>query len=91
MTDSAPPTGGGGRPRRRRSHHEVAAALALLVHLPRVGLRSVRAALPRDAPTALVLSAGVAKGAWEAGVAGAPLRGDLPVPDQPHRLGLTCL
>jgi predicted acylesterase/phospholipase RssA len=74
---------GGGRPRRRRAHHGVAAALALLVHLPRAGLRSVRAALPRDAPTALVLSGGGAKGAWEAGVAGAPRRGDLPVPD--HR------
>ena len=71
--------GAGGRPRRDRSQHRVAAALALLVLIsPAQALaRCEPSALPRDAPTALVLSGGGAKGAWEAGVASALLRGGL--------------
>src|SRR5262245_9582131 len=57
----------------------VGAALALLVLISPV--RAVAqcgpSALSRDAPTALILSGGGAKGAWEAGVTSALLRGGL--------------
>jgi len=57
----------------------VAAALAVLVLISPV--RAVAqcgpSALSRDAPTALILSGGGAKGAWEAGVTSALLRGGL--------------
>jgi NTE family protein len=56
-----------------------AAALALVVAL--VPWRALAAcepsALPRDAPTALILSGGGAKGVWEVGVASALVRGGL--------------
>ena len=80
MTDRRRRPEGGGRPRRRRSHHGVAAALALLVLISpaRAFARCEPRALPRDAPTALVLSGGGAKGVWEAGVAGA--LGAIPTP-----------
>jgi NTE family protein len=57
----------------------VAAALALLVLILSAPARAgcERSALGRDAPTALILSGGGAKGAWEAGVASALMRGGM--------------
>jgi NTE family protein len=53
------------------------AAILLLVISARAVAQCAPSALPLDAPTGLVLSGGGAKGAWEAGVASALLRGGL--------------
>src|SRR5262245_23213099 len=65
--------------RRHQRHRKVAAALAVLALIApvRVHAQCGPSAFPRTAPTALILSGGGAKGAWEAGVASALLRGGL--------------
>src|SRR5712692_9400761 len=62
----------------RRSIAGVAALAALLMPTP-AAATCARSSLPRDAPMALVLSGGGAKGAYEAGVAAALVEAGLPI------------
>src|SRR5437588_3772385 len=73
--------GSGLWPRARRGHHRQLAltVAALLLTLAAPAAACERARGPADAPVALILSGGGAKGAWEAGVAAALIERGLPV------------
>src|SRR5262249_61135842 len=64
---------------RRRDRRQLALILAVLVLLAAPAWACERARGPADAPVALILSGGGAKGAWEAGVAAALIERGLPL------------